>query len=603
MLGRTLIVGTVVASFSLLCSQFSAAQALPCDNGAPAAQQYCKYFFHYNKGASYVNPTLTRAMSLGPQDTTRSIALILGVSEYPNAQDKALVPAKNDVEKLKLFLRDDQHVDEIVLLENDDASKLNIEYFLTTYIPLVAQQNPKTRALVIYSGHGVDSGFQGATNYLVLSQAKDSGDLENLLSLGTIAQYLHDLAPRTFHLLALFNSCFGGGIFRNDPVGGNIFVTTRTAANALTAGAPDELVYSQGKPGQGSIFFEAIINGIKSGQAAASVTKTDVNGKSVTVQRDVVRLGDLLKHVTDTVESINDSSPTKFSEPWEGTVTNMVSQGGFFFLSPQTAIAQEAFGPSEAPSGAVSSVYGRPDTKVFNQPYEYPIQGVDVSQHSGSIAWSDVGKTKLAGYPIGFAVVRATMGAQGKDEAFERNWAEIGRSKIQRGASHVFDFCDPAEAQIANIKKNIPVDLGALPLTLDLEFSLGAPLGWEKQQMDCFNKAGAGATRDKIRQVLAASEAYFKKTPIIYGNKAVFRQIITDDFQRYSVWLHSKREKDLPGRNPWTMWQYGESLIPGAAQPVDVNAFFGTSDDFRIFEDTGRNVSYDAAFSKERAPQ
>jgi lysozyme len=61
-------------------------------------------------------------------------------------------------------------------------------------------------------------------------------------------------------------------------------------------------------------------------------------------------------------------------------------------------------------SGAVQLV--RPD------PARYPIRGVDVSHHQGSIDW-----TQVAGDGVQFAYLKATEGRDHRDARFAANWS------------------------------------------------------------------------------------------------------------------------------------------------------------------------------------
>src|SRR5690242_15448518 len=60
---------------------------------------------------------------------------------------------------------------------------------------------------------------------------------------------------------------------------------------------------------------------------------------------------------------------------------------------------------------------------------KYPIQGVDVSQVQGNVDW-----TTVAARGADFAYLRATIGAAGRDAAFERNWAGVQAAGLRRGA-------------------------------------------------------------------------------------------------------------------------------------------------------------------------
>jgi GH25 family lysozyme M1 (1,4-beta-N-acetylmuramidase) len=79
-------------------------------------------------------------------------------------------------------------------------------------------------------------------------------------------------------------------------------------------------------------------------------------------------------------------------------------------------------------------------------------------------------------------------------------------------------------------------------------------------------------------------------------------RLVDDSFNRYPLWLahygasSNVPDTQLPGRNPWTLWQYGDSgTIPGSAARVDLNVFFGTEEQFQTFAAGKGNVALEAA--------
>src|ERR1043166_1347174 len=97
---------------------------------------------------------------------------------------------------------------------------------------------------------------------------------------------------------------------------------------------------------------------------------------------------------------------------------------------------------------------------------KYPVRGVDVSHHQGTIDWSAV---KTAG--ITFAYIKATEGTRYQDPAFVQNWSGAAGSGIVGGAYHFFTRDAPGEKQAENFLRVAPVDSNTLPPAIDLEFS------------------------------------------------------------------------------------------------------------------------------------
>ena len=558
------------------------------------------------------------------------------------------MPAKNDVEHLKSLFRDGQNFDEVILLENGDVNLINLNYFLQTYMIQTANRYDKVRLVFAYSGHGVPPTAQGDKSYLVLSDAKDGDDLAHFLNLGVLRQYFSNLAPHLFQFLALINTCYGGDVFGSGLSGGDIFETSATAANALTAGAPDQLVYSLGQPGEGSIFFDSIVRGIENEEALASFHTSDRQGHTLDIKWDVIRLGDLFRYVHDTVKSINGYLGTDYSNPWEGSVAPppAISLGGFFFLPGKKPVAVAvqnpaspgnanpnsfAFGrrpasrahpaptlppvpaaPSMAspapnpPPGPTSSFVGEPEVKIFKTPDEYPIKGIDVSQYNGEVDWRKVENSKIGLSNITFAFIRATMGAARQDSEFKRNWEDVSTTRLAKGIYHVVDFCDDFERQAQNIVNHVAVDPAMLPIMLDIFYDpLDKRTEWVGKQVECYNQIGRGEVRRRLSLLTQRIYEVYKKVPAMFGGKSVFGEVVGDEFKRNAVWLHDYAGKGtgtaLPGNNPWTFWQFtDEGKIDGISGPVDESAFFSTPKDFATYAAKGENISLAAALASRR---
>jgi lysozyme len=171
----------------------------------------------------------------------------------------------------------------------------------------------------------------------------------------------------------------------------------------------------------------------------------------------------------------------------------------------------------------------------------YPVQGIDVSGHQGSIDWS-----KLRRQGVDFAYIKATEGGDFRDQQFALNWAGAGRAGIPKGAYHFFTLCRSGTEQAANFLRAVPHDASSLPPALDLEF-LGNCNG--PRRMD------PGQLRRELQVFLAAVESRTGQRVLLY---------LTDEFDKaYGVstafdrplWLRRIILKPSFGARAWTLWQ------------------------------------------------
>ena len=86
----------------------------------------------------------------------RSYAIIAGVTQYPNFPkgDQTLAPAAVEIEKLKLYLKDQEYFDEIIVIRDADFELETLNYFLQSYLPGRLAGSPHSRFLFAFSGHG-----------------------------------------------------------------------------------------------------------------------------------------------------------------------------------------------------------------------------------------------------------------------------------------------------------------------------------------------------------------------------------------------------------------------------------------------------------------
>jgi GH25 family lysozyme M1 (1,4-beta-N-acetylmuramidase) len=598
----------VAVTFAVLLAQAFFAEVAfgdeQCTNGPGTGayvydKKYCGYFAHFKNDDEKPDPRINKYLGLAPDVPVRSFALVVGVSKYPNLPDdqKSLVAAAHDTQKLTEFLVNVQEFDEVVVLKDEDATNEAIEYFLTDYFVKQAKQYQKrSRFLFAFSGHGLTSSIPGAPPRLALSNARDGGDNENLVKVGILREYFDDLARLSFHVLVLINACEGGGFFSLAPAGGNEDSYDRQGARGITAGGLNDLVYSSPGNSNGSVFFDKIIEGVSRG--SADKFPPEVVSAIGATGGDIVRLGQLVGWLTTEIYVLNATGggKTKFQNPWHGSIepVDTVAEGGFFFLTNKVVAATVQVAGFEPPKHGPGGVLGEivdacaftdinstecsgaahfPATVEFKAPSVYPIQGVDVSHFAGHIDWVAMSKR------FTFAYLKATDGDRLKDASFEENWSRARDAKVVRGAYHVFRFCSSAKAQFDAITKVVPADSDALPIAVDLE------LYGTRFDAGCASVPVVEA-RKNVLALLTKLKARYGKTPVIYGlhNNA---ELLNDPaFKNYPFWLANYTRAAFvgasAGRSAWTFWQYTDH-DEGTSTPLDRNVFNGTSEQFASF--------------------
>ena len=169
---------------------------------------------------------------------------------------------------------------------------------------------------------------------------------------------------------------------------------------------------------------------------------------------------------------------------------------------------------------------------------DYPFQGVDVTENSGTIDWNAV---KAAG--ADFAYVRATLGGE-RDSAFEDNWKGVADAGMRRGAIHAFSLCRLASDQANNFNTTVPKTDDALPPAIDLDFSL-----------ECSDRPGRDVVLEELKRFIIMVEAHTRRPVLLAVSKrfeAEYR--ITQAIDR-PVWSSQNFFPPDYAARPWRMWR------------------------------------------------
>ena len=569
------------------------ATAAGCDPDVAALEpDYCKYFVHYiPAGAGKTDDRITSriAPSAAASASVRSFALVIGINIYPNfkpIENQTLAPAKYDVQHLVPFLKE-QGFDEIIVLENEAATKQNIDHFLDIYLnKQLNVYGPTARVLVAHTGHGGPGDSINDPGNMILSNADGAADYDNIYSLGQIAQKLRKLSGKSFHFVALFGSCYSGSIFASHaPGGSNYWFPKAPGGHAVSSTPHDDLAYGLGGS-QGSIFFDSLIAGVKSGlgDPVSAGWAVGESGDLHLIGGGIVRLGALTSYISGKIDELGLNPTTKkaFPQILIGTLSDSDHNGAFFFVGPpkveKVDISRNGFAKSASTDDRGSALLENSSIKVFSAPDSYQINGIDISHYNETIDWPQVRASKFD-----FVYMKATESVTLKDNRFFQNWAGARGIGLRTGAYHVFDYCESPVNQLKNIRETVQRDAAAMPIALDLQWYRGPA---SPRQRRC---AEIGATKASILSLLSGIEEAYGKTPIIFANQSGLADLIDDTFLKYPIWLQYYADKDseplanlqIKGKNTWSLWQHSsKGRVPGIPGDVDLDVFFGNREAF-----------------------
>jgi lysozyme len=175
----------------------------------------------------------------------------------------------------------------------------------------------------------------------------------------------------------------------------------------------------------------------------------------------------------------------------------------------------------------------------------YRVQGVEIGAEDGEVDWPAI---KAIG--ADFAYVDASASAFARDPAFVKNLDAARAARLQIGALHRYDPCQPADKQAANFVTVVPRDAAMLPPAVELD-RLGD---------DCPVKVRDAAIESELTTFLNQVETHTGKPALLK---------LTDRFEsRYHIagaidrnlWLVRNRfQPDYAGR-PWTLWTANDAL-------------------------------------------
>ncbi|MFN3515538.1 MAG: glycoside hydrolase family 25 protein [Novosphingobium sp.] len=170
---------------------------------------------------------------------------------------------------------------------------------------------------------------------------------------------------------------------------------------------------------------------------------------------------------------------------------------------------------------------------------DFPIQGAGISAETGAVNWKVLKATGAQ-----FVYLDASASAFARDPAFARNLEDARAAKLQVGAVHRYDPCQPAQSQSANFMTVVPRDARLLPQAVELDMLVE----------DCPVNVTDAAVESELMTFLNQIETHTGKATILkISSRFEDRYHLAGAIDR-NVWLVRDRfQPDYAGR-PWTLW-------------------------------------------------
>ena len=181
----------------------------------------------------------------------------------------------------------------------------------------------------------------------------------------------------------------------------------------------------------------------------------------------------------------------------------------------------------------------------------YRVQGVEIGAEDGEVDWRAV---KAIG--ADFAYLDASASAFARDPAFIRNLEGARGAKLQVGALHRYDPCQPADRQAANFVTVVPRDGAMLPPAVELD----------RLADDCPIKISDAAIESELTTFLNQVETHTGKAALLKLTERFEKRYHIAGRVDRNLWLVRNRfQPDYAGR-PWALWTANDALSSEASE-------------------------------------
>lgn len=186
----------------------------------------------------------------------------------------------------------------------------------------------------------------------------------------------------------------------------------------------------------------------------------------------------------------------------------------------------------------------------------YPVHGVDISAHNGTVEFDS-----LAAAGIDFVYMKASEGATWRDARFEENYTGARAAGLEVGVYHFFRFDVPGWRQSVNLLNSIKGRVVSLPVAIDVE-EWGNPANYTTEDV-----------RANLRSMVELLRLNGRE-PIIYTNKNGYNRFVRGYFDDVDLWICSFTTPPLGNHDDWLMWQHSHSgSLPGVNGKVSFDTF------------------------------
>ncbi len=186
------------------------------------------------------------------------------------------------------------------------------------------------------------------------------------------------------------------------------------------------------------------------------------------------------------------------------------------------------------------------------------IFGIDISHYNGEVDWPEM---RTSHHPIEFVFIRATMGKDGRDKHFIRNWIFAKHHEYIRGAYHYYRPNEDWYEQFQNYAANVKIEQGDFVPILDVEKE---------------SKRGKKFLREGVLNWLKMAEKTYGVKPMIYTGVKFYLNNLQGYVDEYPLWIAAYSGKHKLRYVDWTFHQFTEQVrVKGIKSTVDGNDFNG----------------------------
>ena len=181
---------------------------------------------------------------------------------------------------------------------------------------------------------------------------------------------------------------------------------------------------------------------------------------------------------------------------------------------------------------------------------DFPVQGIEVGSDDGAVNWK---AAKAIG--ASFVYLDASASAFARDPAFVKNLEDARAARLQVGAVHRYDPCQPADKQAANFVTVVPRDRAMLPPALDLDLTAE----------DCPVKVSDAAVTSELMTFLNQIETHTGKPTILKISSSFEKRYHLAAKIDRNLWLVRTRFQPGYAGRPWMLWTANRNLDTAAS--------------------------------------